>query len=231
MGFVRDHPKCRSRFTSNEKGERSMSQIVVVRSSQGIILASENRAIRLNERGEEISLETKRLLPLSTQGALLTAGAPEGIEMANSLKNFVQGEGLRDVQDLYGASLAYLSTEYERFMRKKCEVLPIDPIHYVSFILAGKTDKDKENSFRLYYLWTKKRLPQLDGEEIANAFSLPRRISLEYRLNELSKRNASLEDIVEALKGGVEKLRAQGETPMPFSWAKITEDGFQILTV
>jgi hypothetical protein len=151
--------------------------------------------------------------------------------MADSLKNFVQGEGLRDVQDLYGATLAYLSTEYERFMRKKCEILPIDPIHYVSFILAGKTSKDKENSFRLYYLWTKKKLPQLDGEEISNAFSLPRRMALEYRLNELSKRGASLDDILDAVKGGVEKLKARGETKGPFSWAKITQEGFQVLTI
>ncbi len=208
-----------------------MSQIVVVQSSHGIILASENRAIQLNERAEEVSLEVKRLLPLSSQSALLTAGAPEGIEMANSLKNFVQGEGLKDVQDLYGATLVYLSSEYEEFMRKKCEILPIDPIHYVSFILAGKTSKDEERPFRLYYLWTKKKLPQLDGEEISNAFSLPRRMALEYQLNQLSKRDASLDDILGVVKGGVVKLRAQGEAKSPFSWAKITQDGFQALTI
>jgi hypothetical protein len=208
-----------------------MSQIVVVRSSRGIILAAENRAIQLNEREEEVSLEVKRLLPLSSQSALLTAGAPEGIEMANSLKNFVQGEGLRDVQDLYGATLAYLSTEYERFMRKKCEILPVDPIHYVSFILAGKTSKDEERPFRLYYLWTKKKLPRLDGEEISNAFSVPRRMVLEYQLNQLSQRDASLDDILDAVKGWVEKLKTQGEVKSPFSWAKITEEGFQPLMI
>ena len=208
-----------------------MSQIVVVRSSHGIILASEDRAIQLNERGEEISIEVKRLLPLSPQSAILIAGAPEGIDMAKSLKNFVQGEGLKDVQDLYGAALAYLSTEYERFMRKKCEILPVDPIHYVSFILAGKTSRDEERPFRLYYLWTKKKLPQLDGEEISNAFSLPRRMALEYQLNQLSKSGASLDDIFAAVKGGVEKLSAQEETKAPFSWAKITQDGFQAIKI
>jgi len=147
------------------------------------------------------------------------------------LKNFVQGEGLRDVQDLYGATLAYLSTEYERFMRKKCEILPVDPIHYVSFILAGKTSKDEERPFRLYYLWTKKKLPRLDGEEISNAFSVPRRMVLEYQLNQLSQRDASLDDILDAVKGWVEKLKTQGEVKSPFSWAKITEEGFQPLMI
>ena len=206
-----------------------MEQIVVVRSFQGIILAAENRAIQLNERAEEVSLEVKRILPLSSQSALLTAGAPEGIEMANSLKSFVQEEGLRDVEDLYGAALAYLSTEYERFMRKKCEVLPIDPIHYVSFILAGKTSKDEERPFRLYYLWTKKKLPRLDGEEISNAFSLPRKMALEYQLNQLSKNDASLGEIMNTVRSGIEKLRAQGEAKASFSLAQITRDGYLAL--
>ena len=208
-----------------------MAQILAVRSFHGIILAAEDHAVQLNERGEEVTLKVKRLLPLSSQSMLLAAGAPEGIDMANSLKNFLQGEGLRDIQDLYGATLAYLSSEYEQFMRKKCEFLPIDPILYVSFILAGRTSRDEERPFRLYYLWTKKKLPQLDGEEIANAFSLPRRMALEYQLNQLSKGAASLEDILTAAKAGIEKLRAQGEAKGPFSWAKITHDGSQALTV
>jgi len=208
-----------------------MAQIVVVRSFQGIIAAAENRAIQLNERAEEVVLEVKRILPLSSQSALLTAGAPEGIEMANSLKSFVQEEGLRDVEDLYGAALAYLSTEYERFMRKKCEILPIDPIHYVSFILAGKTSKDEERPFRLYYLWTKKKLPRLDGEEISNAFSLPRKMALEYQLNQLSKNDASLDEIMNTVRGGIEKLRAQGEAKASFSLAQITRDGYQGLII
>ncbi len=185
-----------------------MSQIVVVRSSGGIILASENRAVQLNDKAEEISLEVKRLIPLFPQSALLTAGGPEGIEMANSFKNFIQGEGLKDVQDLYKAALAYLSSEYEEFMRKQCAILPVEPIHYVSFILAGVSRRNEEEPFHIYYLWTKKKLPQLDGEEIANAFSLPRRMALEYQLNQLSRRDAPLEDILDAVKAGVERLKA-----------------------
>lgn len=208
-----------------------MSQLMVARSVHGIILAVENRAIQLNERGEEVSLEMKRLVPLSSQSALLTSGAPDGIQMADSLKNFIQGEELKDVQDLYGAALSYLSTEYERFMRKKCEILPIDPIHYVSFVLAGQTTRDKEKPFRLYYLWTKKKHPQLEGDEISNAFSLPRRMGLEYQLNQMSKREAALDDFMDRIKEEIEKLRALGEVKAPFSWAKITRDGYHALSV
>ena len=206
-----------------------MSQIVVAQSVHGIILAAENRAIQLNEKGEEVSFSVNRLIPLSSHCALIAAGAAEGIEMGNSLKHFIQGEGVKDIQDLYGAALAFLSTEYERFMRKKCELLPIDPIHHVSFVLAGRTEKDKENPFRLYYLWTKKKLPQLDGDEISTAFSLPRRMGLEYQLNQLCKKGTSLEEILAKVKEGIEKLKAQGEVKAAFSLAKITREGYQDL--
>ncbi len=150
---------------------------------------------------KEILLQVNRLLPLTSHCALLTAGAAEGIEMGNALKQFIQGEGLKDVQDLYGAALAFLSTEYERFMRKKCELLPIDPIHQVSFILAGKTEKDSAMPFRLYFLWTKKKLPQLDGDEISFAFSLPRRMGLEFQLNKICKEKGPLREILEKVNG------------------------------
>ena len=175
------------------EGGEKMSQIIVAQNSNGIVLAAENRAIQLDEEGKEISLQVNRLLPLTSHCALLTAGAAEGVEMANALKQFVEGERLGDVQDLYGAALAFLSTEYERFMRKKCEMLPIDPIHQVSFILAGKTEKDSAMPFRLYFLWTKKKLPQLDGDEISFAFSLPRRMGLEFQLNKMCQGEGSLE--------------------------------------
>ena len=132
-----------------------MSQIIVAQNTQGIVLAAENLAIQLNGEGKEIPYQVNRLLPLTSHSALLTSGASEGTEMGNALRNFIQGERINDIQDLYGAALAYLSTEYERFMRKKCEVLPIDPIHQVSFILAGRTEKDQAMPFRLYFLWTK----------------------------------------------------------------------------
>jgi hypothetical protein len=207
-----------------------MSQIVVTQNIHGIILAAENRALQLDESGKEISLQVNRLLPLSTHCVLLTAGAAEGTEMGNALKSFIQGEGLNDVEEVYGASLAFLSTEYDRFMRKKCELLPIDPIHQVSFILAGKTAKDQAMPFRLYFLWTKKKIPRLDGDEISHAFSLPRRMGLEFQLNKMCKENASLKEILKKVMEGLRRLKAQGEVGSSFSFAMITGvQGYQSL--
>ena len=204
-----------------------MEQIIVAQNVNGIVLAAEDRAIQLNEEGKEIPLQVKRILPLSSHCALLTAGSVEGIEMGNTLKSFIQGEGLNDVQEVYGAALAFLSTEYERFMRKKCEWLPVDPIHQVSFVLAGRTEKDGAMPFRLYFLWTKKKLPRLDGDEISHAFSLPRRMSLEFQLNKMCKENVPVKEILKKITEAVERLKDQGEVSSSLSFAVITQEGYQ----
>jgi hypothetical protein len=206
-----------------------MSQIIVAQNLHGIALAGENRAIQLDEKGNEISLQINRLLPLTPHCALLISGSAEGRDMGSALKNFLAEEKLNDVQDIYGAALAFLSTEFERFMRKKCELLPVDPIHQVSFVLAGRTERDQMMPFRLYFLWTKKKLPQIDGDEISNAFSLPRRMGLEFQLNKMCKENAPLKEILKKMTEGLEQLKSKGEVSGPFSFAMITREGYQSL--
>ena len=206
-----------------------MSQIIVAQNAHGIVMAGENRAIQLDEKGNEISLQINRLLPLTPHCALLISGSVEGRDMGGALKNFLLEEKLNDVQDIYGAALAYLSTEFERFMRKKCELLPVDPIHQVSFILGGKTERDQSMPFRLYFLWTKKKLPQLDGDEISHAFSLPRRMGLEFQLNKMCKEHAPLKEILRKMTEGMEQLKSKGEVSGPFSFAMITQEGYQSL--
>jgi hypothetical protein len=206
-----------------------MSQIMVAQNVHGIVLAADNWAVQLDGEGQEFPIQVSRLVPLTSHSALLSTGAAEGAEMGRALQHFIAGERLNDVEQLYGASLAFLSTEYERFMRKKCELLPIDPIHQVSFVLAGKTEKDQSMPFRLYFLWTKKKLPRLDGDEISLAFSIPRRMGLEFQLNKMCKENVPLEQILEKMREGMERLKNQGELRSPFSYARITREGYQSL--
>ena len=76
-----------------------MSQIIVAQNANGIVLAGENRAIQLDEKGNEISLQMNHLLPLTSHCALLIAGAAEGRDMGSALKSFLVGEKLTDVQE------------------------------------------------------------------------------------------------------------------------------------
>lgn len=205
-----------------------MSQIIVCKNDQGIVLASDSKAMDFDLKGELVESEVDRLIPLTKHTAILTGGAGEGSKMCKALKDFVSEEGLDDIEDVYGAALPFLATEYERFMRQNCEVLPLDPIQHVHFILAGYSQKAVENPYRVYLIWTKKKLPQLDGDEISAAFSVPRSLRLEYKLNQFSKDNAPLDEILPELKKGLEGLAAsQEEVGGPLSFGVITQNGFQ----
>ena len=205
-----------------------MSQLIVCRNSHGIILSSDSNADDVDVGGNLTSRQIKRLFQLSSHAAILTGGAAAGEQMCHSLKDFVAQEGLRDVEDVYTAAMPFLASEFEHHMRKTCEFMPVDPIHQVYFILAGYSSKDAASPFHLYFLWTKKKLPQLDGDEITSAFTAPRIIRLEYKLHQLCKDETPLEQILPEIRTALGKqAEVQEEVAAPFSYAFITKDGFR----
>jgi hypothetical protein len=73
------------------------------------------------------------------------------------------------------------------------------------------------------------KLPQLDGDEISSAYSVPRLIRLEYRLDQLSKENRPLEDILTEIRSNLEKqAEINAEISGPFSCAVISRAGVKI---
>lgn len=204
-----------------------MSQLICCRNGNGVLFAADSRAVSFDPSGKMGYLEVNRMVQLSQHTAVLTGGAAEGAEICQALKIFIQEENLDEVQEVYGAALPFLAGEYEKFMRRECEVMPLDPIHHAFFILGGYTARDQQQPFRLYLLWTKKKLPQLDGDEIAYSFTAPRIMGLEYRLNQLCKEDTPLDQILAEARGGMEKMaQTQEEVGPPFSYAVITEEGF-----
>ena len=205
-----------------------MSQLIACQNANGIVLATDGKAVDFDPRGKMIDLKVNRLVQISQHTAILTGGAADGVGMCHALRSFLKEEGLDDIQEVYGASLPFMSTEFERFMRKRCEILPVDPIHHVYFILGGYTAKDPQRPFRLHLLWTKKKLPQLDGDEISYAYTAPRIMGLEYKLNQLAKENVPLDQILSEIKKSMEKVaKTQEEIGPPFSYAFITKEGFR----
>jgi hypothetical protein len=194
----------------------------------GIVLAADSKALDFVSPEKVTEVEVTRLLQLDEQTAILTGGAVEGYQMCKKLKSFLEDEKLSDIEEIYGAALPFLASEYEMFMRKECEVVPIDPLHHVHFILAGCSRKDAENPFHLYLLWTKKKLPQLDGDEIGLAYTVPRSMGLEYRLNQLCKDNAPLEKMLSVIKERMEQFgQKEEEVGPPYNYAIVTKKGFK----
>jgi len=205
-----------------------MSQLIACKSSDGIVLAADSKAVSVDDSGSLIDEQIERLIPLSEHTAILTGGAAAGVKMCRRLKDFVTGEGLDDIKAVYQAALPFLASEYEQFMRKTCRFQPIDPLHQVSFILAGYSPADSSEPFHLYLLWTRKKLPLLDGEEINTVFTLPRVIRLEYRIGQLVGEKADPDRILSVVREGLERqAAAQEEIDQPFSCAILDRGGIR----
>jgi hypothetical protein len=194
------------------------------------VLAADSLALEVGAAGTMVGVKTERFVTLADHAAMLTGGAAEGTGMCRSLKRFVTEEGLRNIEDIYRAALPFLASEYELFMRKKCQALPIDPLHHVHFILAGVSSQDPAQPYRMYLLWTKKSLPQLDGDEIGLAYTVPRRMGLEYSLGRLCKENKPVDEILLTVRKQMERLgREQEEVGPPFTYAVITKEGVRVV--
>jgi len=205
-----------------------MSQLIAVKNANGIVVAADGKALDADTSGNISEYSINRLIQLSDRTAILTGGAGAGENMCLALKEFIAEERLRDIDAVYTAALPFLASEYQQFMRKSCEVLPFDPIHHIHFILAGYSGKNKRNPFQLYLFWTKKKLPQLDSDEISAAFSVPRLIRLEHSLNQMAHGNESLEQVYAEVRLGMERqAEIQGDVAGPMAYAVITRDGFQ----
>jgi hypothetical protein len=205
-----------------------MSQLIAVKNANGIVVAADSKALDSDTSGNITEYSINRLIKLSDRTAILAGGAGAGENMCRALKEFITEERLRDVEAVYTAALPFLASEYQQFMRKTCEVLPFDPIHHIHFILAGYSGKNIRNPFQLYLFWTKKKLPQLDSDEITAAFSVPRLIRLEHRLNQMAHSDESLEKLYTEVRSGLERqAEVQEDVAGTMAYALITRDGFQ----
>jgi hypothetical protein len=205
-----------------------MSQILACKTESGILLAADSKAVDFTPQGEMVPLQVSRLTQLTPHSAILAGGAAAGEGMCRSLKEFLAKEKLIDIEEVYAAALPFLATEYERFMRKTCAFLPIDPIHHVHFILGGYSGKNTQKPFQLHLMWNKKSLPQLDGDEIASVFSVPRLISLEYRLSRAVAAAKAPRDLLPDIRQSLEKQSTASEDIAgPFAFGIITRAGFE----
>ncbi len=208
-----------------------MSQLIACKNRNGIVLAADGRAVDVDASGQVMELTVTRMFQLTGHCVLLAGGAAVGQHMARALQDFIRAETPAGAESVYAAALSFLASEYAEFMRKTCEIQPLDPIHQVHFILAGRSDSDVSDPFKLYFLWTRKKLPQLDGDEIASAFTVPRTIRLEHRLNQMAGANSALDRIEAAVREAMHGQAEQNqEVGGPFVYAKITQNGIDVDT-
>lgn len=203
-----------------------MSQLIACKTKEGIVLGADSKAVDVDPNGNLIEMKVDRMHQLSEYTVILNGGAASGEQMCHTLKQFVHEENLQYIDDVYLATMPFLATQYERFMRNTCKVMPIDPIHQVSFILGGYSIENPVDPFHLYLIWTKRKLPLLDSDEIGISFAVPRIIRLEHGLHQLVNQDAEMDRVMTTVRGEMERLAMTLEDiAEPLSFATITNDG------
>ena len=205
-----------------------MSQMIACRSQNGIVLGAEAHALDIDDQGRIKESPTHRLFQLNAQSVLMVGGGSECAAMGASLQSFMAREGLEAIEDVYAAALPYLASEYEAYMQRHCERLPIDPIHHIYFILAGHSPHNSEDPFQVYLIWTKRHLPLLDGDAILSAYAVPRLIQLEVQLNRMCQANESLDAIFAAIQTQLHQNPLRKNKQQNADYAVITTEGIQM---
>ncbi|MCL4502630.1 MAG: hypothetical protein M1438_12390, partial [Deltaproteobacteria bacterium] len=123
---------------------------------------------------------------------------------------------------LVEAAIPFFSSRYDEILRKMCEKAPPDPIINMYLVLAGYSG----NAGHLFVIWDRPKPPKIEYNRVTEVFTLPRRMGLEFKLNQQIKEKAPLAKLVETAKSWMEKLAGQNDSiAAPFNYVTVSKPG------
>ncbi len=203
-----------------------MGQLIACATPEGLLVASDSRAEFFEPTGEERFLTVDRLIPLTSHAVLASAGAVEAQDLAQQFAAFAKDEKLTDIDALIQAAVPFFTGKVEDFFRKACEKLPLDPVINMYLLLAGYSPQTPDNPSRLFVIWDRVKPPKVESTQVTHIFTLPRRMGLEYKLNQLVASRAPLAEVATLAKSTMEKLASQDHyVGPPFRFLTVTPAG------
>jgi hypothetical protein len=203
-----------------------MGQLIACATAEGVFLASDSRTVFFEPAGEERFIEVDRLIPISSHVVVTSAGALEAHDVAKDFADFAKKDNLTDIDELIEAAIPYFTSRYDEIIRKICEKLPLDPVINLYLLLAGFSAKTPDHPGRLFIIWDRARPPKIESNRVTSIFTLPRRMGLEFKLNQLVNQKARLYQVAAAARAGMEKLASQDQyLGPPYHYLTITAAG------
>jgi hypothetical protein len=205
-----------------------MGQLIACAAAEGVLVASDSRAVFFEPFGEERMISVDRVIPVTSHAVLASAGNWEAADICKDFATFAKSEGLTDMDALIEAAIPFFTSRYDEVLRKMCEKVPPDPIINMYLLLAGYSKATPDHPGHLFVIWDRPQPPKIEYNRVTDIFTLPRRMGLEFKLNELVKKKAPLAQIVDAAKAGMEKQAAQDQTiGPPYRYVTITAQGIK----
>jgi hypothetical protein len=205
-----------------------MGQLIACAAADGVLVASDSRAVFFEPYGEERFITVDRIIPVTPHAVLASAGNWEAQDICKDFASFAKSEGLTDMDALIEAAIPFFTSRYDEMLRKMCEKIPPDPIINMYLLLAGYSPKTPDHPGHLFVIWDRPQPPKIEYNRVTDIFTLPRRMGLEFKLNELIKKKAPLSQIVDTSRAGLEKLATQDQTiGAPYHFVTVTAEGIK----
>ncbi len=203
-----------------------MGQLIACATPEGVLVGSDSRTVYFEPHGEERFITLDRVVPVTSHAVLASAGNWESQDICKDFASFAQDEGLTDLGALIDAAIPFFTSRYDEILRKMCEKMPPDPVVNMYLLLAGYSANTPEHPGHLFIIWDRPKPPKIEFNRVTNVFTLPRRLGLEFHLQQLIQQQAPLAKFVDAAKAGMEKLAHQDPSiGPPYYYVTVTAKG------
>jgi hypothetical protein len=205
-----------------------MTQILLYHAENGIVLATDSRAITFPSEGDDAPqfLEIKKLFPLAPNVIAVTGGVGYGVLLCQKFQRYVRAAGLDDFEEIVDSALPFFHSEIKALQRRNSHMAGRPDLDRLYVLIAGYAPHKPENPFRFVLLASEERSEPLHTMQTSRIVTIPRQLGMEYRLSQVSPSEISLDEVEILFKNFLLKMATTGDdVGAPFYFVRITANG------
>lgn len=206
-----------------------MTQEFVCRNDEGILLCSDSLVVEEKNSGDREFHSFRKLYPLGTHAAILSAGAKVGIDLSSELSDLVAQRGLGSIETVLPLAQDFLNRGYARFVEEGRDWFAAHPDAYrrLYFVIAGFSHEAADKAFRFCLLGSEDLELPFQIVPTGNFLTMPRRLGFEMKLAGAVPKS-SLAELAKLCNGYLKQLgdKEPDRVGPPHYAATITRDGF-----
>lgn len=208
-----------------------MTQILGYQAADGILLATDSRAVHYRDDGTTVHLTVSKVFRLRPHVVLITGGAGYALPLCRAFIHHVERAGLFDREDIFARALPFFRTQYGA-LREEPHTPPFRPdLDRFYLLLAGHTLRSDAEPFRMILLGSEASQEPLHAIPVSRVLAIPRQMGFEFRLNRGASTHAGLNEVEGHMEGLLERLSRSGDdVAPPFHFVRITKDGITMRT-
>lgn len=208
-----------------------MTQIFLHQSEQGIVLATDGRAVSRPSEEKRECFEVQKIFPLSPHVVLVTGGAGYGVLLCQRFQSHVRSSRLSRYDDIADIALPYLRQETEKVLREMRHPGGLPELERVYFLIAGNRPESPDNPFASELLGSESAGDPLHTITTGPIVAIPRHMGIEYRLSRFTPSHDELSEIESLCENFLLKIaRENADVGPPFYFVRITAADINIRT-